>query len=81
MMNNHYNPVSCEFHSELEIAILQRRLLDITWHDADNTLQTAILNPSDLITEQHAEFLLATTVHNEDVKIRLDRIDSLSALR
>jgi len=81
MMNNNYNPVSCEYHSELELAIMRRNLLDVTWHDDHNECQTSILNPTDLITEQQAEYLLATNVQNEDIKIRLDHIDSLSSVR
>lgn len=73
-MNEGYVPVSCEVHSEYELAIIRGQSLNIHWRDEQDTQQCEILKPYDLITEQDREYLLATDSCGENKKIRLDKI-------
>lgn len=72
--NESYLPVSCERHSEYELAIIRGQSLNITWQDEHGELQSETLKPYDLLTENKIEYLLARRPHGEDIKIRLDRI-------
>jgi Rho-binding antiterminator len=69
-----YIPVSCERHSEYELAIMRRLSLAITWKDEHDESQSETLEPYDLVTEQKIEYLLARRSHGEVVKMRLDKI-------
>ena len=73
-----YTPISCSIHSEYELAIMHKKLLQLTWRDADGQQHSGLVTPVDLLTRQHQEFLLATLPDNTEVKIRLDRIVSMS---
>jgi Rho-binding antiterminator len=75
MTNNEgYIPVSCERHSEYELAIMRGQSLNITWQDEHGQPQSETLEPYDLLTEQKIEYLLARRPHGEDIKMRLDKI-------
>ena len=69
-----YIPVSCERHSEFELAIMHRQLLIIIWQDEQDKTHQQQFMPYDVVTEQKAEYLLARDSHGEDKKIRLDKI-------
>ncbi len=79
-----YQPVSCQIHSEYELAILRRTRLQLEWrHEAGKTIRQTVL-PVDILTKNGAEFLKIKTLdhkHNqkqnqekEFVEIRLDQI-------
>jgi Rho-binding antiterminator len=69
-----YIPVSCERHSEYELAIMRGQSLNITWQDEHGQLQSETLEPYDLLTEQKIEYLLARRSHGGVVKMRHDKI-------
>ncbi|MDH5631703.1 MAG: transcriptional antiterminator, Rof [Gammaproteobacteria bacterium] len=75
-MTTDYQPVSCSFHSELELAIMQRRCLQLGWLEAGRKHVTMI-TPVDLQTRNGEEFLLATDNNETRYCIRLDRIIQL----
>ena len=73
-MNDHYKPVSCEIHSEYELAIMRGQKLRIQWQTNTDERITEILKPQDIITHQEAEYLVAHDINGTDKKIRLDNI-------
>lgn len=78
--DHQYIPVSCERHSEYELAILHKQPLTITWQDEQDKIQKQALNPYDVVTEHKAEYLLVKDPHGEDKKIRLDKIIKAHAI-
>lgn len=75
-MTTDYQPVSCSFHSELELAIITRRRLQLGWLEAGQKHVTMI-TPMDLQTRNGEEFLLATDNNETHYCIRLDKIFQL----
>ena len=72
-MSDHYTPISCAAHSELELAVMHRRRLHLRWHDG-NVWRDGIVVPLDLQTRRGEEFLICRLPTGEDVDIRLDRL-------
>lgn len=73
-MSDNYKPVSCETHSQYELAIMRNQQLRISWQlQADKSI-TEILKPYNIITSQNSEYLLAHDTNGQDKKIRLDKI-------
>lgn len=74
-----YQPVSCDVHSELELAVMHKQRLRMKWHDeAGNTYHDVVV-PMDLETRDHQEYLVVR--HGKNVEsIRLDRIGSFEAV-
>ena len=77
--DDRYKPISCGFHSELELAIMHKQWLRVAWHD-NETLHVESLLPQDIQTSQHEEFLIAEAQNGSMRRIRLDRIDSKQAI-
>ena len=73
-MSDDYKPVSCETHSEYELAIMRRQQLQIIWQVQPDKSITEILKPYDVMTSQGSEYLLAKNAKGKNKKIRLDRI-------
>jgi len=73
-MSDRYIPVSCQLHSEYELAIMHAQTLQLIWRTATGKLATETLKPYDLITREGSEFLLVQSANGEDKKIRLDKI-------
>jgi len=73
-MSDDYKPVSCETHSEYELAIMRGQQLQIIWQVQPGKSITETLKPYDVITSHGSEYLLARNPVGEDKKIRLDRI-------
>ena len=71
---NDYRPVDCARHSEYELAIMQQRRLQLTWHDRQGASRTETVTPIDLCTRRGAEFLRVTRGGGQEEEIRLDRI-------
>jgi len=73
-MTDDYKPVDCAQHSEYEAAILQHRRLRIGWREAGGQSCIDTITPLDLVTRDHAEFLVATRSDGGRLELRLDRI-------
>jgi Rho-binding antiterminator len=71
-----YRPISCDTYARLELAILQRRRLRLTWR-AGNVCFTLKVAPLDLETRAGAEFLHCRLPDGALARVRLDRIARL----
>ncbi len=71
-MQTDYQPISCDFHSELELFALRHRPVEIIYRqdDAVSTIYEAI---QDLFTRNGEEFLLLPNGN----EIRLDQLISV----
>ena len=69
-----YRPVDCARHSEYELAITQRRRLQLTWYDGDGASRTETVTPVDLYARRGEEFLRVARSGGQEDEIRLDRI-------
>ncbi|MGD8430645.1 MAG: Rho-binding antiterminator, partial [Ectothiorhodospiraceae bacterium] len=63
----------CERYAELELAIMRRHRLRVAWRDPGRQ-RVGPLQPRDLVTRNHEEFLIADTDDGRRLEIRLDRI-------
>jgi Rho-binding antiterminator len=68
-----YSPMSCERYSQLELAILRRRMLRLRWVGRGLT-HIEVVQPEDLRTRRHAEYLLVRDALRRRRFLRLDRI-------
>ena len=68
-----YVPISCDLHSEHELAILRRQWLRLVWAD-NNVIHDEVVLPLDLQAASGEEFLVCRTKGNVTQNIRLDRI-------
>lgn len=75
-----YTPIDCGLYSEYELAILQQRRLRITWCADDGQSRIDALTPVDLLTRNHAEFLIAENGTGQRLELRLDYIVKIEAL-
>ncbi len=71
--NTDYVPISCDTHSEYELAILRRRKLRLLWQE-DNVIHDLWILPLDLQTRCGEEFLIGRNQAGETLTLRLDRI-------
>lgn len=71
-----YTPIDCDLHSAYELAIMRRSRLRLYWYSHENRERTGILQPVDLVTRNHEEFLLAEDRRGKSFEIRLDRVIS-----
>ena len=71
-----YQPIECGLHSQYELAIMRSQSIWLRWKDSDGETHEEHVQPFDLITQNHEEFLLAKTSHGDTVKIRLDHIET-----
>ena len=72
-MNDEYIPVSCECHSEYELAIMHNKTLRVHWRDSEKTRHTTV-RPTDLHTLNRAEYLAGYDDTGKHIQIRLDKI-------
>lgn len=74
-MDAPYHPISCELHSQYELAIMHKNRLCLTWRkDGEVVTETNII-PVDIQTMNKAEYLaVKTSEQNELFLIRLDYI-------
>ncbi|MDH5407834.1 MAG: transcriptional antiterminator, Rof [Gammaproteobacteria bacterium] len=68
-----YQPVSCDIHSEYELAIMHKKHLTLCWDDHGQIISANVL-PLDLITREKQEFLLVKDENDKRLEIRLDHI-------
>lgn len=73
-----YVPISCDLHSEYELAILHRQWLQLAWTDRD-VIRDEVVLPLDLRTTNGEEFLVCRAKDNVTQNIRLDRIRRMQA--
>lgn len=69
-----YRPVSCQVHSEYELAIMRRTRLPLRWQDERGREFQALVLPLDLRTRGGAEYLVVRLPGGELREVRLDRI-------
>ena len=80
-MTSTYHPVSCALHSEYELAIIRQVQLELVYLDDQQSQHTVTVLPLDLETRQHAEYLLAKTREDLNMRIRLDHILEMRMLQ
>lgn len=70
-----YQPISCELHSEYELAIMHKNTLCLTWRkDGEVVTETNVI-PVDVQIKNKAEyFVVKTSEENKIFSIRLDYI-------
>ena len=71
-----YTPIDCGRYDAYELAIMHRSRGRLTWPDADGTVCSELLAPTDLQTRDGKEFLETTAADGSVREIRLDRIVS-----
>ena len=81
-MMTDYTPIDCGKHSEYELAIMQAKRLRVSWRDAAGENHLGVLTPIDLVTRDHAEYLIArdADADQQQLEIRLDYILQAEAL-
>lgn len=82
-MNNKsdtYQPISCELHSQYELAIMHKNKLELSWLSEVQLVTETNISPLDIKTENKAEYLIAVTADNKNICIRLDHITEMRIL-
>jgi len=71
-----YKPITCGLYSEYELAIMRRIQLRLGWLGDNGQQHIGAVQPLDLYTRQHVEYLLVRSLDKQQHEIRLDRIIS-----
>ena len=70
-----YQPISCEHHSQYELAIMHKNRLCLTWRENGEVVTDENIIPVDVQTKNKAEYLVVKTKGKDAVfYIRLDYI-------
>ncbi len=80
MTNNTYTPISCDLHSQYELAIMHKNTLLLQWQDESGQQHEEKLTPLDVITRNSAEYLKVLDREGKENLIRLDRIHKMRIL-
>lgn len=72
--NDDYVPISCELHSEYELAVMRKQKLRIGWLDPNGNAHLEVLLPQDIFTRDGAEYMLAQASDGNSYQLRLDYI-------
>lgn len=80
-LNFPYKPVSCELHSQYELAIMHKNTLCLTWFEDGEPVTKTGITPVDVQTKNKAEFLIAKTAEQEELVIRLDQITQMRVVK
>jgi len=75
-----YKPVTCELHSQYELAIMHKNKLQLSWLANGETVTESNISPLDVQTKNKAEYLIAVTATNKNLCIRLDHIIEMRIL-
>lgn len=75
-----YKPISCDLHSQYELAIMHKSQLCLTWIENNEPVTKSGLTPVDVQTKNKAEFLIAKTPGQDELVIRLDKITNMQIL-
>jgi len=76
MSTKPYRPISCDFHSELELLALRRSHVEITYRNDDGSPANIAAQIVDLYARNSEEFLLLP----DGREIRLDQLVSVDGL-
>jgi len=74
MSTEQYTPISCDLHSQYELAIMHKNKLALTYKLHDCSIVKHTVLPLDLQTKNKAEYLLILDSKNKKICIRLDHI-------
>ena len=75
-----YQPIDCDLYSRYELAILRRQRLRTIWRDQQGCYHLRVLQPLNLRSRAHCEYLLARTETGHILELRLDQILRANAL-
>jgi len=76
MKKEPYHPISCDFHSELELLAMRGTACEIVYLDEKDQTRTITDQIADLYTRRKEEFLLL----RNGLTIRLDRLVSVNGM-
>jgi len=71
---NRYHPINCDLHSEYELAIIHKLMLQLAWTDETGQQNIGKVMPLDLKARDKQEFLIGQSNDGEIHYIRLDKI-------
>ncbi len=75
---NQYKPISCELHSQLELAIIKKQKLKLK---LANSLDFITIEAIDIYIKNKSEFLIYKNIKNGLLfEIRLDQIQSFDLI-
>ena len=80
-MENKYQPISCELHSQYELAIMHKNKLELSWIENNVLVEQSNIQPLDVLTRDKAEYLVAINEDNEKLFLRLDQITKMRILK
>ena len=81
MTNDPYRPISCELHSEYELACMHRERLELEVVSPEGLPETLAGRALDVRTRSGAEYLLLGLDRGGTRELRLDRIRAHRPLR
>lgn len=73
-MTSTYQPIACALHDEYELAIMHKKHLNIRWLDDLGKRHVAKVLAKDILVKNKEEFLIAETLENKKLCIRLDKV-------
>ena len=76
-MTDPYKPIACSLYDEYEIAIMQRKYLNIKWSDSSGVNYAEKVLAKDILIKNKEEFLVAETPDQNELCVRLDKITLL----
>jgi Rho-binding antiterminator len=76
-----YQPISCELHSQYELAIMHKNKLYLSWLKDGEVVTETNVTPVDVQTKNKAEFLIAKTASQNGLCLRLDHILEMKILK
>ena len=79
--SDHYRPISCELHSQYELAIMHKSKVELSWLSEGELISESNILPLDVQTKNKAEYLLAVDEKNNNLCIRLDHIRKMRILK
>jgi len=75
-----YQPVSCDLHSQYELAIIHKSKLQLVYKTENNSTIADVVTPIDVQIKNKAEYLIALSSANKNLYIRLDYILEIHTL-
>ena len=77
-----YQAISCELHSQYELAVMHKNKLCLTWRKDGEVVTEENIIPIDVQTKNKAEYLIVkTSEQNKVFSIRLDYILEMRNLK
>lgn len=78
-MTNDYVPIDCDQHSVLEVLAMRRTSVVAQFTIGEGALGSAEGAVSDVLTREGAEYLILLDQAGQELAIRLDQLQGLSA--